>query len=59
MGFGAEAFDFQGRLHPTIDSLSQLTPLRYLSSLELWLGLLAAAALLAATIRFRRSQGPI
>ena len=59
MGFGAEAFAFQGRLHPTIDSLAQLTPGRYLTSPGLWLGLLAAIALLGATIRLRRSQGPI
>ncbi len=59
LGFAPDAFDFQGRLHPTIDSLAQLTPGRYLASSGLWLGLLAAVALLVATIRLRRSQGPI
>ncbi len=59
MGFAPQAFDFQGRSHPTIDSLAQLTPGRYLSSLSLWLGLAFAAAFLAAAIRLRRYRGPI
>src|SRR6266567_2011641 len=33
MGFAPEAFDFHGHSQPTIDSLAQLTPGRYLSSL--------------------------
>ena len=33
--------------HPTIDSLSQLTPGQYLSSPGLWIGLLVAAAFLS------------
>ena len=32
MGFAPDAFGFHGEGHPTIDSLSQLTPGRYLSS---------------------------
>ena len=32
MGFAPHAFGFHGDSHPTIDSLSQLTPGRYLSS---------------------------
>jgi ABC-2 type transport system permease protein len=59
MGFAPEAFAFHGQRHPTIDSWSQLTPGRYLTSPDLWLGLLVAVALIAATIRLRRSQGPI
>lgn len=59
IGFAPHAFDFQGRAHPTIDSLSQLTPGAYLSSPGLWLGLLVAAAFLAAVIRLRRYRGPI
>jgi ABC-2 type transport system permease protein len=39
--------------------LSQLDPIRYLSTPGLWLGLLAAAAFLYAAIRLRRSQEPL
>ena len=58
-GFAAEAFDFQGSDHPTIDSLTQLTPGRFLSTPGLWLGLVFAAVLLAAAVRLRRYRGPI
>src|SRR5438045_8637564 len=53
-GFAPDAFDFQGRSHPTISSLAQLTPERYLSSPSLWIGLLFAAAFLAAAVRLPR-----
>ena len=59
MGFAPDAFDFQGLHNPTIDSLAQLTPGRYLTSPGLWIGLLVAAAFLAATIRLRRYRGPL
>jgi len=59
MGFAPDAFDFQGRSKPVIDSLAQLTPGRYLSSLGLWLGLAFAAAFLAAAVRLRRYRGPL
>ena len=59
MGFAPDAFDFQGLHNPTIDSLAQLTPGRYLTSPGLWIGLLAAAAFLAAAIRLRRYRGPL
>ncbi|MEY2439083.1 MAG: type transport system permease protein [Verrucomicrobiota bacterium] len=59
IGFAPGAFEFQGRDHPTIDSLSQLTPGRYLSSPGLWIGLLFAAAFLAAAVRMRRYRGPL
>jgi ABC-2 type transport system permease protein len=59
MGFGPGAFDFHGRDNPTIDSLAQLTPGRYLSSAALWIGLLFAVAFLAAAVRLRRYRGPI
>jgi ABC-2 type transport system permease protein len=59
MGFGPGAFDFRGRDHPTIDSLSQLTPGTYLSSPGLWIGLVFVVAFLALTIRLRRYRGPI
>jgi ABC-2 type transport system permease protein len=38
--------------------LAQLTPVRFLTSPGLWVGLLAAAAFLAAAIRVRRSREP-
>ena len=59
MGFAPHAFGFHGQSHPTIDSLSQLTPGTYLSSAGLWLGLLFAAAFIAAAVRLRRYRGPI
>src|SRR6266513_6212762 len=54
MSWAAEAFAFhphnpQG--NPTIDSLAQLTPGRYLSTPGLWIGLLFAAAFVAAAVR--------
>jgi ABC-2 type transport system permease protein len=59
MGFAPHAFGFHGDSHPTIDSLSQLTPGTYLSSPGLSLGLLVAAALFAAAVRLRRYRGPL
>jgi ABC-2 type transport system permease protein len=59
MGFAPHAFGFHGQGHPTIDSLSQLAPGRYLSSPGLWIGLLFAAAFLIAVVRLRRYRGPI
>jgi ABC-2 type transport system permease protein len=59
MGFAPGAFDFQGHSQPTIDSLTQLTPERYLSTPGLWIGLVFAAAFVAAAIRLRRYRGPI
>ena len=59
MGFGPGAFDFHGQINPTINSLAQLTPGRYLSSPDLWIGLVFAVAFLALTIRLRRYRGPI
>src|SRR5206468_6532794 len=59
MGFAPHAFGFHGEGHPTIDSLSQLTPGTYLSSAGLWLGLLFAATFIAAAVRLRRYRGPL
>jgi ABC-2 type transport system permease protein len=59
MGFAPGAFDFQGHQHPAVESVAQLTPGRYLSSLGLWLGLVVAAAFIAAAVRLRRYRGPI
>jgi ABC-2 type transport system permease protein len=59
LGFAPHAFGFRGQGHPTIDSLSQLTPGTYLSSAGLWLGLVFAAAFLIAAARLRRYRGPL
>ncbi len=59
MGFAPHAFGFHGEGHPTIDSLSQLSPGRYLSSPGLWIGLLVTAAFLFAAVRLRRYRGPL
>jgi len=59
MGFAPHAFDFQGHNRPTIESLPQLTPGTYLSTPGFWLGLVFAAAFIAAAVRLRRYRGPI
>jgi ABC-2 type transport system permease protein len=55
IGFAPEAFAF------TAHSIAgpQLTPLRYLSTPDLWFGLLFAAVFLVAAIRQRRYRGPL
>jgi ABC-2 type transport system permease protein len=42
-----------------IDRFDQLNPLKYLATPGLWLGLLLAAAFLAAAVRLRRYREPI
>jgi ABC-2 type transport system permease protein len=42
-----------------LDSISQLTPGNFLSTPALWIGLLFAAACLAAAVRLRRNREPI
>ena len=59
LGFAPHAFGFHGQGHPTIDSLVQITPGRYLSSLGLWIGLVVAVGLIAAAVRLRRYRGPL
>jgi ABC-2 type transport system permease protein len=59
LGFAPHVFGFHGQGHPTIDSLSQLTPGAYLSSPGLWIGLIMAAAFLAAAVRLRPYRGPL
>jgi ABC-2 type transport system permease protein len=44
---------------PVVDRLTQLDPLKFLSSPGLWIGLVFAAAFLIATIRLRRYRGPL
>jgi len=58
-GFAPNAFDFAGRHNPAVDSLIQLTPGRYLSTPDLWIGLIVAAGFVIAAVRQRRYRGPI
>ena len=62
-GFAAAAFDLKDKNGVTLDPhfipLSQLAPGRFLSSPGLWVGLIVAAALLAAAVRLRRYREPI
>jgi ABC-2 type transport system permease protein len=53
-----EAFAFTGR-QGDISRLSELTPGRFLSAPGLWVGLLFAAAFLAAAVRLRRNREPM
>ena len=55
MGFASEAFAFN--MH-SVDS-PQITPVRYLSTPGLWLGLIVAAAFVVAAVRLRRYRGPL
>jgi ABC-2 type transport system permease protein len=55
MGFAPEAFAFNA--HSIAGP--QLTPLRYLTTPDLWFGLLFAAVFLIAAIRLRRYRGPL
>lgn len=54
MGFAPEAFAFTHTVHS-----ATMTPGRYLSSPGLWIGLVFAAAFIAAAVRLRRSRGPL
>ena len=62
-GFVAAAFDLKDKNGVAIDAhlipLAQLAPGRFLSSPGLWIGLIVAAALLAAAVRLRRYREPI
>jgi ABC-2 type transport system permease protein len=63
LGGSEDAFIFGRQSHgaviPTVDQLSQLAPLKFLSSPGLWLGLIVAAIFLAAAVRLRRYRGPL
>jgi ABC-2 type transport system permease protein len=62
-GFAAAAFNIHtprgDSIDPHLIPLSQLAPGRLLSSPGLWLGLIFAAACLAAAVRLRRYREPI
>lgn len=58
IGFTADAFAFK-KPRGTIDSLSQLTPGRFLATPGLWAGLIFTAIFLAAAVRLRRNREPI
>lgn len=49
----------KGSHYPIVDRLTQLDPLKFLSSPGLWIGLIVAAAFFFAAIRLRRSRGPL
>src|SRR6266576_3327785 len=55
LGFAPEAFAFSMR---SIGSVS-LTPGKYLSAPELWIGLAFAVAFIATAVRLRRYRGPL
>lgn len=61
LNWADEAFAFRRSSHgtPILDSLSQLTPGRYLSTSGLWIGLVIAAVFVIAAIRLRRSRGAL
>jgi ABC-2 type transport system permease protein len=61
MSWAAEAFVLQHgpKGTPILDSLSQLTPGRYLTTPGLWLGLVFATVCFVAAVRLRRYRGPI
>ena len=50
---------FAPNKYGSIDSFSQLTPGRYLSTPGLWIGLILAAVFLAGAVRVRRYRDPI
>jgi ABC-2 type transport system permease protein len=44
---------------PIVDRLTELDPLKFLSSPGVWLGLVVAAAFIVGAIQLRRSRGPL
>jgi ABC-2 type transport system permease protein len=58
-GAGDTAFAFHPQHGVAIDSLTQLTPGRYLTTSGLWIGLAFAAVFVAVAVRQRRYRGPI
>jgi len=62
-GSFAEAFVVveypRGTHAPVVDRLTQLDPLKFLSSPGLWIGLVLAVVFFAAAVRMRRYRGPL
>jgi ABC-2 type transport system permease protein len=58
IGWFTQAFVVQ-QGHPAINPLTALTPGRFLSTPGLWIGLIFAAAFIAAAVRLRRNREPI
>jgi ABC-2 type transport system permease protein len=62
-GFAPRAFNFMmpdgSMIDPHFIPISQITPGRFLATPGLWIGLLFAAAFLAAAVRLRRYREPI
>ena len=48
-----------GTMAPMVDRLTQLDPLKFLSSPGLWIGLVLAVVFLAAAVRLRRYRGAL
>ena len=59
MNWAGAAFEFKTRGAFAIESLSQLSPGKFLGTPGLWIGLAFAAVFLAAAVRLRRYRGPI
>lgn len=57
-GFTVVKFPKQTHV-PVVDRLTELDPVKFLASPGLWIGLIIAAAFLFATVRLRRSRGPL
>lgn len=55
---GAMSLAFENGGH-NLEHISQLSPLRFLTSAGLWAGLVFAALCLAAAVRLRRDREPI
>ena len=58
LGGYAMAFSIGGKADEAVDRIDQLRPLHFLSQPDLWIGLLFAAAFLAAAIWLRRRREP-
>jgi ABC-2 type transport system permease protein len=55
----SEAYGMESAVPNAFEALSRVNPIRTFSSPDIWLGLLAAAALLAAAVWLRRRSQPI
>jgi len=58
-GFAPNAFEFEPTPRGHIPNVAHLTPERFLSNPDLWLGLVFAAICIAAAVRLRRNREPI